>query len=113
VLFIWHPRYSNLLGEFGEAVSCYYVDEEFTSYYGMPESEKQQIRAQEEVLLRGVDLVFANGSVLLDQKNKHGNASDVPMGVDFGLFSRALLEETAVPSDLGAMRPPESATSVT
>jgi len=48
VLFIWHPRYSNLLGEFGEAVSCYYVDEEFTSYYGMPESEKQQIRAQEE-----------------------------------------------------------------
>ncbi len=106
VLFIWHPRYSNLLGEFGEAVSCYYVDEEFTSYYGMPESEKQQIRAQEEVLLRGVDLVFANGSVLLDKKNKHGNASDVPMGVDFGLFSRALLEETAVPSDLGAMRPP-------
>jgi len=72
----------------------------------MPESEKQQIRAQEEVLLRGVDLVFANGSVLLDKKNKHGNASDVPMGVDFGLFSRALLEETAVPSDLGAMRPP-------
>jgi glycosyltransferase involved in cell wall biosynthesis len=106
VLFIWHPRYSNLLGKFGEAVSCYYVDEEFTSYYGMPEGEKLQIRAREEVLLRGVDLVFANGSALLDQKNRYGNASNVPMGVDFGLFSRALLEETAVPSDLAAIQPP-------
>jgi glycosyltransferase involved in cell wall biosynthesis len=106
VLFIWHPRYSNLLGKFGEEVSCYYVDEEFTSYYGMPEGEKQQIRAREEVLLRGADLVFANGSALLDQKNRYGNASNVPMGVDFGLFSRALLEETAVPSDLAAIQPP-------
>jgi glycosyltransferase involved in cell wall biosynthesis len=106
VLFIWHPHYSNLLGKFGEAVSCYYVDEEFTSYYGMPEGEKLQIRAREEVLLRGVDLVFANGSALLDQKNRYGNASNVPMGVDFGLFSRALLEETAVPSDLAAIQPP-------
>lgn len=107
VLFIWHPRYSNLLGKFGEAVSCYYVDEEFTSYYGMPEGEKLQIRAREEVLLRGVDLVFANGSALLDQKNRYGNASNVPMGVDFGLFSRALLEETAIPSDLAAIQPPK------
>ena len=106
VLFIWHPRYANLLGKFGEALSCYYVDEEFTSYYGMPEAEKQQIRACEEVLLRDVDLVFANGSALWEQKNKYGNALNVPMGVDFELFSRASLEDTAIPSDLAAILPP-------
>jgi len=48
VLFIWHPRYSNLLGEFGEAVSCYYVDEEFTSYYGMPESENSKFEPKKK-----------------------------------------------------------------
>lgn len=106
VLFIWHPRYANLLGKFGEALSCYYVDEEFTSYYGMPEAEKRQIRASEEVLLRRVDLVFANGSALWEQKNKYGNAVNVPMGVDFGLFSRGLLEDTAIPSDLAAIQGP-------
>jgi glycosyltransferase involved in cell wall biosynthesis len=107
VLFLWHPRYANLLGKFDEALSCYYVDEEFTSYYGMLETEKQQIRAREEVLLRSVDLVFANGSALWEQKNKYGNALNVPMGVDFELFSRAQLEETAIPSDLAAIRGPK------
>src|SRR5262249_5057917 len=58
------------------------------------------------ILLRGVDLVFANGSTLWKQKNRYGNALNVPMGVDFALFSRAQLEETAVPSDLEAIKPP-------
>ena len=106
ILFIWNPRFAQMLGKFGEILSCYYVDEEFSSYYGMPESEKQQVRAREEFLLRNVDLVFANGSALLEQKGRYGNALNVPMGVDFDLFSRALRGDTAVPSDLAAIRQP-------
>jgi glycosyltransferase involved in cell wall biosynthesis len=106
VLFIWNPRYAGTLGKFGEEVSCYYVDEEFTSYYGMAESEKKLIRENEEILLREADLVFANGSALLEQKNRYGNALNVPMGVDYELFSRALLEDTVIPPELAAIRPP-------
>jgi glycosyltransferase involved in cell wall biosynthesis len=106
VLFLWNPRFAGMLGKFGEQASCYYVDEEFTSYYGMPEFEKQIIRANEEILLRGADLVFANGSALLEQKNRFGNALNVPMGVDYELFSRALLDDTVIPSDLAAIPPP-------
>lgn len=106
VLFIWNPRFANMLGKFGEVLSCYYVDEEFTSYYGMPESEKQQVRDREEFLLRNADLVFANGSALQEQKNRYGNAVNVPMGVDFELFSRALSKGTVVPSDLAAIPQP-------
>lgn len=106
VLFIWNPRFANLVGKFDEAVSCYYVDEEFTSYYGMPESEKRRVRTQEESLLRDVDLVFANGTTLWEQKDRHGNALNVPMGVDFELFSRALAEDTTIPTDLAAIPAP-------
>ena len=106
VLFLWNPRFANLLEKFDEAVSCYYVDEEFTSYYGMAESAKQRVRTREESLLRGVDLVFANGSALWERKSRYGNTLNVPMGVDFELFSRALLEDTAIPSDLAEIQTP-------
>ncbi len=106
VLLIWHPRYSNLVGRFGEKVSCYYVDEEFTGYYGVSEAEKESIRGQEDLLLRRVDLVFANGSALLERKNRYRNAMNVPMGVDFELFSRALLEETPLFEDLSVIPAP-------
>ncbi len=106
VLFIWNPRFADVLGKFGEVLSCYYVDEEFTSYYDMTEPEKQQVRDREEILLRNVDLVFANGSTLQGQKSRYGNALNVPMGVDFELFSQALSEDTVVPPDLAAIRRP-------
>src|ERR1700690_1979028 len=105
-LFLWNPQFVNLLGKFGEAVSCYYVDEEFTAYFAMLESRKQQVRTREDILLRGADLVFANGSTLWEEKNRYGNALNVPMGVDFELFSRALLDDTAIPSDLEAIKAP-------
>lgn len=105
-LFLWNPRYADLLGRFGEKVSCYYVDEEFTSYYDLSEEEKQSIRKKEDALLERVDLVFANGTALLEQKSRFGNAINVPMGVDFDLFSKALLPETTVRPDLAALPSP-------
>ncbi len=106
VLFLWNPRYADLPGRFSEKVSCYYVDEEFTSYYDLSKEEKQSIRKKEDALLERVDLVFANGSALLEQKSSFGNAFNVPMGVDFDLFSKALLPETAVSPDLAALPSP-------
>ncbi len=79
VLFIWHPQFVELVGTLREALTCYYVDDEFSAYAGYDEMRAQEILQQEDKLLRRVDLVFANGPVLLAAKNKYGNAISVPM----------------------------------
>jgi glycosyltransferase involved in cell wall biosynthesis len=106
VLFIWHPQYAELLGTVGEALACYYVDDEFSAYAGDSERRVQEILQQEDQLLRRVDLVFANGTVLLNAKNRYGNTISVPMTADFNLFSRSRLPETLVPQDLEAIPHP-------
>jgi glycosyltransferase involved in cell wall biosynthesis len=100
VLFIWHPRYADLVGEFDEILSCYYVDDEFSSYVGMSDKERERVIAQENELLRKVDVVFANGPALLAEKNQYGNAISLPMSADFDLFSRGHLESTRIPEDI-------------
>ena len=106
VLFIWHPQFAELVGTLREALTCYYVDDEFSAYAGYNEMRAQEILQQEDELLRRVDLVFANGPVLLAAKNKYGNAISVPMTADFELFSRSRLPETLVPQDLEAIPHP-------
>jgi glycosyltransferase involved in cell wall biosynthesis len=106
VLFIWHPQFAELVGTLGEALTCYYVDDEFSAYAGDSKQRAQEILKQEGELLRRADLVFANGPVLLAAKNKYGNAISVPMTADFELFSRSRLAETTVPQDLEAIPHP-------
>lgn len=100
ILFIWHPQFAELAGNFGEALVCYYVDDEFSAYAGDSEDRIKEILQQEDGLLRRADLVFANGTVLLNSKNRYGNVINVPMTSDFELFSRSRLPETCVPKDL-------------
>ena len=109
VLFIWHPRYFDLVGAFQEAVCCYYVDDEFSGYAGGTENERGRIALQEDQLLRQADVVFANGPALLKIKNRYGNAINVPMTADFELFSRSRLAETPIPKDLEGIPHPRMA----
>jgi glycosyltransferase involved in cell wall biosynthesis len=106
VLFIWHPHFADLVGGFGEAVSCYYADDEFASFAGLSERARNQVLQQEDKLLSHVDLVFASGPALMDKKNHYGNAINVPMGADFELFSKSRAAETPVPEDLEAVPHP-------
>jgi glycosyltransferase involved in cell wall biosynthesis len=100
VLLVWHPDFADLVGKLGEKLSCYYVDDEFSAYAGDSGGQAQLVLTREDQLLRQVDLVFANGPVLLKAKNRYGNAVNVPMTADFELFSRSRLPETKVPEDL-------------
>jgi glycosyltransferase involved in cell wall biosynthesis len=100
VLFIWHPQFAELAGTLGEALTCYYVDDEFSAYAGDSEQRVKEILQQEDSLLRRADLVFANGTVLLNSKNRYGNVINVPMTADFELFSKSRLPETPVPQEL-------------
>jgi len=100
VLFIWNPRFVDLVGSFGETITCYYVDDEFASYAGQTETQRKHILEREDVLLRKSDVVFANGPALLSLKNRYGNVISVPMAADFKHYSKSRLPETRVPSDL-------------
>lgn len=100
VLFVWHPRYVELVGTLGEALCCYYADDEFSRYSGQADAERERTLEQEDKLLKRADIVFANGPALLDIKNRYGNAISVPMTADFELFSRSRLAETQIPKDL-------------
>jgi glycosyltransferase involved in cell wall biosynthesis len=106
VLFIWHPQFAGLVGKLGEALACYYVDDDFAGYAGESEEQREAISRREDDLLRRVDVVFANGPVLFREKNRYGNAINVPMTADFGLFSRSRLAETQVPPDLESLPHP-------
>ncbi len=89
MLLIWHPRFVDLIGGFHESVTCYYADDEFSSFAGLSDRDRNQILEQEDDLLRKVDLVFVSGPALMEKKNRYGNAINVPMGADFELFSRS------------------------
>jgi glycosyltransferase involved in cell wall biosynthesis len=106
VLFIWHPQFAGLIGRFGEKLTCYYVDDDFSGYAGESEEQREALLRSEDDLLRRADVVFANGPVLLRAKNRYGNAINVPMTADFGLFSRSRLAETKVPPDLASVPHP-------
>ena len=106
VLFVWHPHFAELVGGFGEAVSCYYADDEFASFAGLSEHARNQVLEQEDALLSHVDIVFVSGPALMDKKNHYGNAINVPMGADFEMFSRSRAAETPVPADLEAVPHP-------
>jgi len=106
VLLIWHPRFVDLIGGFHESVTCYYADDEFSSFAGLSDRDRNQILEQEDDLLRKVDLVFVSGPALMDKKNRYGNAINVPMGADFNLFSRSRAPETVVPPDMEAVPHP-------
>jgi glycosyltransferase involved in cell wall biosynthesis len=106
VLFIWNPRFVDLVGSFGETITCYYVDDEFASYAGQTETQRKHVLEREDVLLRKSDVVFANGPALLNIKNRYGNVINVPMSADFTHYSKSRLPETRVPSDLEAIPHP-------
>lgn len=109
VLFIWHPNFADLAGTLGEAICCYYADDEFSSYAEQTNSERNRILEQEERLLKLADVVFANGPALTELKNRYGNVINVPMTADFELFSRSRLAETPIPADLEAIPHPRVA----
>jgi glycosyltransferase involved in cell wall biosynthesis len=106
VVFIWHPDFSEMVGKFGEILSCYYVDDQFAEYADQTNKEKQNIVEREKELLRQVDVVFVNGTALLEIKNPNGNAVNVPMAADFNLFSKSREAETPLPQELEAIPHP-------
>jgi len=104
ILYIWHPRFLDMVGRFGESLLCYHVHDQ---YSGFPGTDKSSIETQERELLSKADIVFTTSPLLYEEKREfHSNTHFVPNAVDYDLFSKAGLTDISVPPDIAQIPPP-------
>lgn len=103
-LWTFLPTVADYIGRFGEQRAVYYCVDEWSLFGYL---DRDAIAASERALLARVDAVFAINEPLAAAKRAFCPATFVaPHGVDHGLFARALADDTAIPSDLAAIRAP-------
>lgn len=103
ILYVWHPRYADLLGEFGESFVIYHKYDNYAGYFGgskVPDPSEQR-------LLREADLVLVTSKGLFDMhKDQRPDVKLVPNGVDFELFAGEQGKPVEVSSELLAIPQP-------
>lgn len=103
-LWTFLPNVADYVGRLGEAGAVYYCVDEWSLFGHL---NAAQTAAAEQALLAKVDAVFAINTALADAKRAANSRTFVsPHGVDHQLFAGALEPNTAVPSDLAALRSP-------
>ena len=106
ILWLYEPRHSGLVGQFGERLSVYYNYDEMPGFAGN-ERIANMLRAYDDRLSRRVDVVFATSRGQWERRRAlNPSTYFVPNGVDFDLFHRALAPETRVPADLAGLARP-------
>ena len=92
------PDIAYLLGEFGEEKVVYYCVDDFASFSGY---DKQQVLRDEAALCGRSDLVITTAAELESAKTGLCRRSLlVRHGVDYGHFSRAVVEDLPEPQEL-------------
>jgi glycosyltransferase involved in cell wall biosynthesis len=106
VLWLYSPYDLDLVGKFGEKLTCYHNYDEFANF-------TQNIRIQEllrrldDELCRRVDVVFTTShSQWNHRRDFNPNTYCTPNGVDFDLFNKALDSKTPIPSDISGLKKP-------
>lgn len=106
ILYIWHPRFVDCVGSFGESLVVFHCYDEYSAF-NASDAERERIRQQEERLARRADLVIAASESLADarrQLNPHVHV--VENGVDYDLFAQAQRADLQVPPALAALPGP-------
>jgi glycosyltransferase involved in cell wall biosynthesis len=103
-MWMFLPNHADLVGEFDESVSLYYVVDEHTLFEGVDQAAMQ---ALDDRLTRNVSLVVATATSLLEaRKAKAQRILYLPHGVDAAHFRQALDEGTVIPSDIASLSRP-------
>ncbi len=103
ILYIWHPNYADMMGEFGESLVVYHKYDHYAGYIG----GDGKIDPREKDLMGKADLVFVTSQGLYDlHKEDCKEIHLVPNGVDFDLFSKATTDEVQVPPDMAEIPQP-------
>jgi len=104
ILLIFSLNFNCLIGNLGESEVVYYCIDELKGYR---EIDRVALENKEIELLRKSHCVIACSQTLFDSKKaRHPNAYYVPHGVEWALFSKALLDKTEVPEDLSIIDKP-------
>jgi glycosyltransferase involved in cell wall biosynthesis len=98
------PHLSFAVNKLDTRFSIYYCIDD---YAALPDVNSRAIRAMDQQLTRGADLVFVASDTILEEKLQLNSASFVsPHGVDFDHFARAQNHRLAVPSDIAKLPRP-------
>jgi len=106
ILWLYDPRQIDLIGKFGEKLTCYHNYDEFSNFT-QNSRIRELVRNLDDELCRRVDVVFATSrSQWEHRKAFNPNTYCIPNGVDFDLFNKALNSETPIPSDIASLKKP-------
>jgi glycosyltransferase involved in cell wall biosynthesis len=100
ILWLYDPHHFQLVGQFGEKLSCYYNHDEVADI--TPNARiRDLVQRFDDSLSSRVDVVFATSSAQCKRRKKlNPNAYFIPNGVDFELFNRALTSDLPLPVDM-------------
>jgi glycosyltransferase involved in cell wall biosynthesis len=100
ILWIYHPRYINLIGKFKEELVVYDCMDDFTSLLSPYEDREKNARDERELLKRA-DIVFAGGYSIADLKrNSREHIHVFPSAVEINHFKKALSDDIEIPDDI-------------
>lgn len=106
ILWLYNPYYINLIGKFGEKLSCYYNYDEFANYVSN-QRIKDMIQGYEAQLCKKVDVIFTTSRAQCGVRQAYNpNTHFVPNAADFELFNRALTPGIEIPEDIAGIPRP-------
>lgn len=101
IIWLSRPEMSCFIGTFDEKLIIYHVVDEYLSYGEMDVETRAKIKKLEQQVLKKADLVIVVSEKLRATKsvfNKHTYL--VQNGVDYASYSKALTDDTPMPSDI-------------
>jgi glycosyltransferase involved in cell wall biosynthesis len=106
ILWLYEPYQIDLIGKFGEKLSCYHNYDEFANFTHNSRI-RELVRHLDDQLCSRVDVVFTTSRSQGEHRRAFNpNTYCTPNGVDFDLFNKALNPETPIPSDIAGLKKP-------
>lgn len=106
ILWLYTPYHKDLVGKFGEKLSCYYNYDEFSDYVSN-QRIKEIIRRYESQICQQVDVVLTTSRAQCQVRKAYNPCTYfVPNAVDFDLFHQALNPDIVVPQDIAEIPRP-------
>jgi glycosyltransferase involved in cell wall biosynthesis len=104
ILYIWHPSFADVIGQFGEQLVVYHCYDEYAAFTG---SDRVRVAEQEARVLDAADIVLTVSEGLFEKKRaRNPNTHLVRNGVDYPLFASARDRATPVAAELAGLRRP-------
>lgn len=106
ILWLYDPYSIEPVGQFGEKLVCYDCNDDTSSFASL-DYKQRNMKARDASLTSRADLVLATSGELYHQKKVlNANVHQLPSGVDFDLFNKAVSPDVRAPRDLSDVSPP-------